>query len=265
MHYCDSKATCYTVDSVSTLQEPYLILKYWNLEFPRARMSQTWDKKEYESPPVIEPVGCSNHWATKGELGHIQGSCMTCVLRTARISNVEIVICMINKISCDAEITTENVAKSWRALYQPMYGNPRQSWILDSRPWISDSRYWIPTEYFVNGTCRFRIRIVSRIPDSLSCIPYSKAQDSEFRSKNFPDSGFHKQNYSDSGFKNFPGFRIPKQKFVGIRIPQAKISQILDYGLRIPSDWATFNSQIRNLHIYLYMFSTMTSMILNVP
>ena len=36
---------------------------------------------------------------------------MTCVLGTARISNVEIVICMINKISCDAEITTENVAK----------------------------------------------------------------------------------------------------------------------------------------------------------
>ena len=102
---------------MTTLQEPYLILKYWNLEFPWARMSRTWDKKEYESPTVIEPmtyrspVGCSNHWATKGELGHIQGSCMTCVLRTARISNVEIVMCMINKISCDAEITTENVAK----------------------------------------------------------------------------------------------------------------------------------------------------------
>ena len=218
-------------------------------------------QKEYESPPVIEPVGCSNHWATKGELGHIQGSCMTCVLRTARISNVEIV--MINKISCDAEITTENVAKkNWRALYQPI--KCMGIW-ASPRPWISDSRYWIPTEYFVNGTCRFRIRIVSRIPDSLSSIPYSKAQDSEFRNKNFPDSGFHKQNYSDSGFKNFPGFRIPKQKFVGFRIPQAKISRYPDSGLRIPSDWATFNSQIRNLYIYLYMFSTMTSMILNVP
>ena len=147
---------------------------------------------------------------------------------------------------------------NWRALYQPTYGNPRQSWILDSRPWISDSRYWIPTEYFVNGTYRFRIRIVSRIPDSLSCIPYSKAQDSGFRSKNFPDSGFHKQNYPDSGLKNFAGFRIPKQTFVGFRIPQAKI-------FWIPSDWATFNSQITNLYIYLYMFSTMTSMILNVP
>ena len=136
-----------------------------------------------------------------------------------------------------------------------MYGNPRQSWILDSRPWISDSRYWIPTEYFVNGTYRFRIRIVSRIPDSLSCIPYSKAQDFEFRSKNssskikripdskiFQDSGFRSKNLLDSGFY--------RQKFSGFRIS---------------SDWATFNSQIRNLYIYLYMFSTMTSMILNVP
>ena len=35
-HYGDSKATCEAVDSVLTLQEPYLILKYWNLEFPRA-------------------------------------------------------------------------------------------------------------------------------------------------------------------------------------------------------------------------------------
>ena len=136
-----------------------------------------------------------------------------------------------------------------------MYGNPRQSWILDSRPWISDSRYWIRTEYFVNGTYRFRIRIVSRIPNSLSSIPYSKAQDSEFRSKNFSstitripdskifqDSAFRSKNLLDSGFY--------KQKFPGFRIPSA---------------WATFNSQIRNLYIYLYMFSTMTSMILNVP
>ena len=27
-HYCGSRATCQTVDSVPTLQEPYLILKY---------------------------------------------------------------------------------------------------------------------------------------------------------------------------------------------------------------------------------------------
>ena len=58
-------------------------------------------------------------------------------------------------------------------------GNPRQSWILDSTQWIPDSRslsvglgFWIP--------------IVTGIPDSLSCIPDPKAQDSG--SKNFPDS-----------------------------------------------------------------------------
>ena len=73
----------------------------------------------------------------------------------------------------------------------------------------------------------FRIQKFSRIPDSEAKICWIP----DSTSKNFPDSGF----------------RIP------------------DSGLRIPSDWATFNSQIRNLYIYLYMFSTMTSMILNVP
>ena len=117
MHYCDSKATCYTVDSVSTLQEPYLILKYWNLEFPRARMSWTWDKKEYESPPVIEPmafrtpVGCSNHWATKGELGHIQGSCITCVLPTAR----RILWCRNNNWKCCKKLTSPLPTHVWES------------------------------------------------------------------------------------------------------------------------------------------------------
>ena len=165
---------------------------------------------------------------------------MTCVLRTARISNVEIVMCMINKTDflwCRNN-NWKCCKKNWRALYQPMYGNRRQSWILDFRPWISDSRYWIPTEYFVNGTYRFRIRIVSRIPDSLSCIPYSKAQDSEFRSKNssskiiripdskiFQDSGFRSKNLLDSGFykRKFPGFRIPDS---GFRIPDSAFPQI---------------------------------------
>ena len=54
-----------------------------------------WDKEKNLSPRT--PVGCSKHWAmrdwrTRGELGHIQGSCMTCILRTARVSNVEIIM-----------------------------------------------------------------------------------------------------------------------------------------------------------------------------
>ena len=52
--------------------------------------------------------------------------------------------------------------------------------------------------------------IVGGIPDSLSCIPDSKAKDLDSTSKNFPDSGFH------------------EQKFSGFRIPQAKISRIPD-------------------------------------
>ena len=70
----------------------------------------------------------------------------------------------------------------------PHVRDPRQSSILYAMPWIPDPRYWIPVFLVKLG---FWIPIISRIPDSLSCIPDSKAQ----------DSGFHKQ--------NFYGFRDP--------------------------------------------------------
>ena len=72
-------------------------------------MSRAQDKEKTEFPIGTEPttfrtpVGCSNHWATKDSwrAGPKEGSCMTCVLRTARISNVEIVMCLISKeIQC---------------------------------------------------------------------------------------------------------------------------------------------------------------------
>ena len=72
-----------------------------------------------------------------------------------------------------------------------MQGNRRQPWILDSTLWIPDSRYWIPDSLSVK--VGFWISIFIGVPDSLSCIPDSKAQDSEFHSKNLPESGFHKQ------------------------------------------------------------------------
>ena len=56
----------------------------------------------------------------------------------------------------------------------------KKSWILVSMSWTPDSRYWIPV-FFISGTW---------IPDSLSCIPDSKAQ----------NSCFHKQKFS--GFRN---------------------------------------------------------------
>ena len=51
---------------------------------------------------------------------------------------------------------------------RPEQGNPRQSWILGSSNWIPDSLSW--------KLLGFRIPINSEIPDSLICIPHSKAQ-----------------------------------------------------------------------------------------
>ena len=62
-----------------------------------------------------------------------------------------------------------------------MQGNPRQSWILDSAPWIPVARFQSLSVEL--GLC---IAIVSEIPDSLSCIPGSKAQDFTFHKQKFP-------------------------------------------------------------------------------
>ena len=60
----------------------------------------------------------------------------------------------------------------------------REYWILDSLPWSPDSSNLALV--FVSGTIRFCMLIISGIPDSLSCILDSKAQDSEFYQQNFP-------------------------------------------------------------------------------
>ena len=49
---------------------------------------------------------------------------------------------------------------------------------------IQDSRYWIPD--FLSVEVRFGIPIVSWIPDSLICIPDSKAQVFSFHKQKFP-------------------------------------------------------------------------------
>ena len=54
--------------------------------------------------------------------------------------------------------------------------NPRQYWFPDFTRRIQESEYWTPD--FVNRT-----PIVSGIPDSLSCIPDSKAKDSSYGHK----------------------------------------------------------------------------------
>ena len=86
----------------------------------------------------------------------------------------------------------------------------------------SGSRCWIPVILSV------WILIVSRIPDSLSCIPDSKSQDSKFHKQKFPrfrnPAWIQDSNcYWDSGFLELysgfqsPGFRIPQQKFPTFR------------------------------------------------
>ena len=57
-----------------------------------------------------------------------------------------------------------------------MQGNPRQSWILDSTQWIPD--FQAPNPGSLSMELGFPIPIVSGIPDSLSCIPDSRAPDS---------------------------------------------------------------------------------------
>ena len=82
----------------------------------------------------------------------------------------------------------------------PQLKGSGQSWILDSTVWIPDSMHWIPD--LVSRTW-IPDSIVSGIPDSKSCSPYSKAQ----------DSALHKQ--------KFRGFRIPREKFLGFQNPDS--------------------------------------------
>ena len=69
--------------------------------------------------------------------------------------------------------------------------------LLDSGFHAVDSGFQLLDSRSFSVELWFRIRIVSGIPDSYTCIPDSKAQ----------DSGFHKQKFSkipDSKCKNFP-------------------------------------------------------------
>ena len=72
----------------------------------------------------------------------------------------------------------------------PQSGNPRQSWILKPTQWIPDSSYWITI--FVSRTWILDSTLRG-IPDPLSSIPDSQAQDSGFNEQHF---GFHKQTFS---------------------------------------------------------------------
>ena len=73
---------------------------------------------------------------------------------------------------------------------------------LDSTPWIPDS---LPVD------------LGSWIPNSMSCISNSKAQDSSnFPSKTFPGFGFHKQSFSR--------FRNPDSFAWGEKEPESRLT-----------------------------------------
>ena len=67
-----------------------------------------------------------------------------------------------------------------KEVIRPIEGNPSKSWILDFRHWTLDS---------LSEELEFPILIVSKIPDSKSCNPDFKAQDSPFH-KHDGFSGF---------------------------------------------------------------------------
>ena len=63
--------------------------------------------------------------------------------------------------------------------------NPRQTWTLNATSRIPDSRNYYRFQPF-SAELGYWIPIVSGIPDSLRCIPHSKAQDSRFYKQKFP-------------------------------------------------------------------------------
>ena len=71
-----------------------------------------------------------------------------------------------------------NVSLALIRLPGPLSRNPRQSWILDSKPRIPDSSYWIPVSLSVE--LGFRITITSGIKI------FSKALDSGLHKQRFP-------------------------------------------------------------------------------
>ena len=89
-----------------------------------------------------------------------------------------------------------------KAIYKGVSPHVRESkTLLDSGFHAVDSGFQLLDSRSFSVELGFRIRIVSGILDSYTCIPDSKAQ----------DSGFHKQ--------KFPRFRIPNAKIS--RIPES--------------------------------------------
>ena len=85
-----------------------------------------------------------------------------------------------------------------------------------------DSRHWIPD--FLTVKLGFRISIISGIPDSLSCIPDSKAQDSGFHNSNFQIQDFTSKNFPDClNYSSWGEFYCPR-KLVDVRTYLSELS-----------------------------------------
>ena len=87
--------------------------------------------------------------------------------------------------------------------------------VLDSSLLSLELGFWIP--------------IASTIPDSLNCIPDSKAQDSGFYMQIFPDSRFHKL--------KFPGFWNPDN----LKWGDLELAHPLSGSSSISDSWSNWN------------------------
>ena len=112
-----------------------------------------------------------------------------------------------------------------------MWGNQRQSWILDSTPWILDSYYWIP-DLSVDLDSRFQLSVRCRIPTAVFRIGRPRIP--------------------DSTGKKFPRFRIPQAKIP--RIPlhgENKFVQPVWYLHFDTISYVTFRILLWLVHDYL--------------
>ena len=100
--------------------------------------------------------------------------------------------------------------------FPPFEGNPRSNTLSDSGFHAVDSEFQVQDSWLLSLKLKFRIPIISGIPDSLNCILNSKAQDFGFQAKIswISESGPPKwDECDDGGPRNLPKNALHVQSF----------------------------------------------------